>query len=73
MTKRFTHELILADLRAQEEQIEARLASRQRQRQALASLRAICEPYLRDNPNLTIGEALELDRRARPWAYRTSN
>lgn len=66
-------ELQLAELDAEEAQLEARLVRQQKQRQALARLRAICEPYLRENPNLTIGEALELDRRARPWAYRKPN
>jgi hypothetical protein len=73
MTKRLTHEPILADLRAQEKEIEARVNQRQRQRKALVRLREVCEPYLRKNPTLTIGEALELDRRARPWAYRKPN
>jgi hypothetical protein len=63
----------LAELDAEEAQLEARLIRQQKQRQALVRLRAICEPYLRENPNLTIGEALELDRRARPWAYRKPN
>ena len=58
------------ELDTAEAQLEARLIRQQKQRQALTKLRAICEPYLRENPNLTIGEALELDRRARPWAYR---
>jgi hypothetical protein len=71
MNKRLTQdESLLAELDAQETQLEARLVRRQKRRQALARLREICEPYLRDNPNLTVGEALELDRRARPWAYR---
>jgi hypothetical protein len=63
----------LAELDAEEAQLEARLIRQLKQRQALVRLRAICEPYLRENPNLTIGEALELDRRARPWAYRKPN
>jgi hypothetical protein len=66
-------ELYLPDLDSEEAQLEARLIRQQRQRRALARLREICEPYLRENPNLTIGEALELDRRARPWAYRRPN
>ncbi len=61
------------ELDTAEAQLEARLVRQQKQRQALARLRAICEPYLRENPNLTIGEALEIDRRARPWAYRKPN
>jgi len=71
MNKRLTQdERQLAELDAEEAQLEARLIRQHKQRQALVRLRAICEPYLRENPNLTIGEALELDRRARPWAYR---
>ncbi len=74
MDKRLTQdERQFAELDAEEAQLEARLIRQQRQRQALARLRDICEPYLRENPNLTIGEALELDRRARPWAYRKPN
>lgn len=74
MNKRLTQdELLQADLDSEEAQLGARLIRQQRQRLALARLRAICEPYLRENPNLTIGEALELDRRARPWAYRKPN
>lgn len=74
MNKRLTQdELQLAELDGEDAQVEVRLIRQQRQRQALARLRAICEPYLRENPNLTIGEALELDRRARPWAYRKPN
>jgi hypothetical protein len=70
MDKRLTQdELLVAALDVEEAQLEARLVRHQKQRQALARLRAICDPYLRENPNLTIGEALELDRRARPWAY----
>jgi hypothetical protein len=63
----------MRELDSEEAQLEARLALKLRQRQRLARLREICEPYLRENPNLTIGEALELDRRARPWAYRKPN
>ena len=74
MDKRLTQdERQLAELDAEEAQLEARLIRQHKQRQALVRLRAICEPYLRENPNLTIGEALELDRRARPWAYRKPN
>ncbi|GIU75782.1 MAG: hypothetical protein KatS3mg004_2869 [Bryobacteraceae bacterium] len=74
MDKRLTQdELLQAELDSEDAQLEARLIRQQRQRQALARLREICEPYLRENPNLTIGEALELDRRARPWAYRKPN
>jgi len=74
MNKRFTRdEWRLPKLDSEEAQLEARLALKLRQRQRLARLREICEPYLRENPNLTIGEALELHRRARPWAYRKPN
>ena len=74
MNKRLTQdELQLAKLDGEDAQVEARLIRQQKQRQALVRLRAICEPYQRENPNLTIGEALELDRRARPWAYRKPN
>jgi hypothetical protein len=74
MDKRLTQdERQLAESDAEEAQVEARLIRQQKQRQALVRLRAICEPYLRENPNLTIGEALEMDRRARPWAYRKPN
>jgi hypothetical protein len=58
------------ELDTAEAQLEARLIRQQKQRQALTRLCAICEPCLHENPNLTIGEALEMDRRARPWAYR---
>jgi hypothetical protein len=71
MNKRLTQdEPLVAALNVEDAQLEARLDRQQKQRQALVRLRAICEPYQRENPNLTIGEALELDRRARPWAYR---
>jgi hypothetical protein len=74
MDKRLTQdELLQAELDSEDAQLEARLIRQQKQRQALARLREICEPYLRENPNLTVGEALELDRRARPWAYRKPN
>ncbi len=74
MDKRLTQdERQLAEVDAEQAQLEVRLIRQQKQRQALVRLRAICEPYLRENPNLTIGEALELDRRARPWAYRKPN
>jgi hypothetical protein len=74
MDKRLTQDKRqLAEWDAKEAQLEARLIRQQKQRQALVRLRAICEPYLRENPNLTIGEAMELDRRARPWAYRKPN
>jgi hypothetical protein len=74
MDRRLTQdERQVAELDAKEAQFDARLVRQQKQRQALVRLRAICEPYLRENPNLTIGEALELDRRARPWAYRKPN
>jgi hypothetical protein len=64
---------LLAELDVEDARLEDRLARQQRQKQALCRLRAICEPYLRENPNLTIGEALKRDRRARPWAYRKPN
>lgn len=74
MDKRLTQdELLVAALDVEDAQLEARLLRQQKKRQALTRLRAICEPYLRENPNLTIGEALEIDRRARPWAYRKPN
>jgi hypothetical protein len=74
MNKRCTRDAWnMRELDSEEAQLEARLALKLRQRQRLARLREICEPYLRENPNLTIGEALELDRRARPWAYRKPN
>jgi hypothetical protein len=74
MNKRCTRDAWnMPELDSEEAQLEARLALKLRQRQRLARLREICEPYLRENPNLTIGEALELDRRARPWAYRKPN
>jgi hypothetical protein len=74
MNKRFTRDAWnLLELDSEEAQLEARLIQKLRQRQRFARLREICEPYLRENPNLTIGEALELDRRARPWAYRKPN
>ncbi|GIW56252.1 MAG: hypothetical protein KatS3mg082_2656 [Nitrospiraceae bacterium] len=73
MTRPRFHDSELSHRNDEDAQLEARLIRQQKQRQALARLREICEPYLRENPNLTIGEALELDRRARPWAYRKPN
>ncbi len=61
---------LLAELDAETARIDERLEERRRQYAALAKLRAICEPYLRENPHLTVAEALALDRRARPWAHR---
>jgi len=32
---------------------------------AIEKLRAVCEPYMHDNPNLTVGEALALESEPR--------
>jgi len=61
---------LLAELDAEIARLDERLEDRRAQQTVLARLRAICEPYMRENPRLTIREALALDRRARPWAYR---
>jgi hypothetical protein len=53
-------------------EIEARLQANLRKRDAIARLREICLRCTRDNPAITVGEALELDRKARPWAYRSA-
>jgi hypothetical protein len=52
----------LAGLDAELARIDARLDQRSRQRMAVERLRAVCEPYMRDNPGLTVREALALDR-----------
>lgn len=61
---------LLAELDAETARIDECLEERRRQYAALAKLRAICEPHFRENPHMTVAEALALDRRARPWAYR---
>ena len=53
--------------------IDERLDKRRQQHQALEERRAVCAPYMKENPNLTVGEALALDRKARPEAYRKTN
>jgi len=60
----------LAELDVEMAQLDEHLAARQQQHRTLAELRAICAPYMRQNPNLTVREAVALDRRERPWAYR---
>jgi hypothetical protein len=52
--------------------VEARLQANLRKRDAIARLRGVCLLYQRDNPAITVGEALKLDRKARPWAYRSA-
>jgi hypothetical protein len=64
---------LLAEVDAEMARIDERLAERRRQYQSLARLRAVCEPYMRQNPNLTVADAVAMDRRARPWAYRKPN
>jgi len=61
---------LLDELDAEIARLDKRLEDRHRQYAALARLRAACEPYMRENPRLTVAGALALDRRARPWAYR---
>lgn len=70
---RATARRLLAELDAEMAQLDERLAERQQQHRTLAELRAIWEPYMRQNPNLTVREAIALDRRERPWAYRRAN
>ena len=60
----------LAELDAEIARLDERLEDQRRQYAALARLRAVCEPCMREKPRLTVAEALALDRRARPWAYR---
>ena len=64
---------LLAELDAETARIDERQAERRQQVQAIAMLRAICEPYTKENPKLTVAEAVALDRRVRPWAYRKAN
>lgn len=55
----------LAELDAELARIDKRLEERRRQHAALEELRTICEPHARENPQLTIAEAVALNRRAR--------
>jgi hypothetical protein len=64
---------LLAELDDDIARLNGTLTEHQEKRRAIARLRAICEPYQRENPKLTVAEALVLDRRARPWAYRKVN
>lgn len=59
-----------AELDTEIARLDASIGYRRRQYALIARLRAVCEPYMRENPRLTVAEALALDRRARPWAYR---
>ncbi|MCZ2150865.1 MAG: hypothetical protein LC126_24225 [Bryobacterales bacterium] len=61
---------LVAELDAEIARLDGSIEGRGRQHSAIAQLRAICEPYMRENPRLTVAGALALDRRARPWAYR---
>ena len=36
----------------------------QQQRKAVENLRAICAPYMKENPQMTVGEVLELLRQS---------
>jgi hypothetical protein len=60
----------LTELDAELARLDERVDERRRQRMALAKLRAVCEPYMRENPNLTVAEALAMDRQTHPAAYR---
>lgn len=60
---------LLAELDAEIARIDERQAERLQQVRALARLKAVCEPYVQENPSLTVAEALDMDRRMRPWAY----
>lgn len=57
MSKEHAREL-LAELDAELARIDERLDNRRRQRRVVEKLRAVCDPYMPDNPNLTVGEAL---------------
>jgi len=59
-----------AELDAEIARLDASIEDRRRRCALIIRLRAVCEPYMRENPRLTVAEALALDRRARPWAYR---
>ena len=56
---------LLTELDAELARIDERLDKRSRQRMAIEKLRAICEPYMHDTPNLTVGEALALESEPR--------
>lgn len=49
---------LLAELDRELGRIDARLEMRRRQRMVIVRLRDVCEPHMRDNPDLTVGEAL---------------
>jgi hypothetical protein len=53
---------LLTELDAEIVRLDERLDNRRRQRMAVAKLRAICEPYMRKDPTLTVAEALALDQ-----------
>ena len=55
------------------QQTEARLQDNLQKREAILRLRGICLRYAKDNPAITVGEALALDRKARPWLYPQTN
>lgn len=60
---------LLAELDAEAARIDERQAERLEQVRAIAKLKAICEPYMKADPTLTVAEAMDMDRRMRPWAY----
>jgi len=61
---------LVAELDAEIARLDESIERSRRKHSAIAQLRAICEPYMRENPRLTVAGALALDRRARPWVYR---
>ena len=55
---------LLKKLDARWAAVDTRIAHRQQQRQAILEMRAICAPYMRENPELTIGQVLALLRQS---------
>ena len=55
------------------QQIEVRLRDNLQKREAILRLRGLCLRYAKDNPAITVGEALALDRKTRPWLYPRTN
>ena len=59
MTPRRARKL-LKKLDAQWAAIDARLDKQQQQPEAIERLRELCAPFLRENPQITVGEVLAL-------------
>ena len=55
---------LLKKLDAQWAAVDTRIEAQQRQRQAILELREICAPYMRANPELTVGQILALLRQS---------